>query len=161
MKRIISLVLVLTLGLTAAVANADFIFGEPTNLGQPVNSSYADTLPSISADGLEMYFDSYNRPGGYGGWDTWVTRRKTIDDDWSTPVNLGPPVNSSAWDGAPCISADELEFYFCSQRPGGYGGWDILVTRRATKDDTWGQPTNLGSTVNSSAWDACPSISAD
>ncbi len=66
MKNTISLVLVLALGLTTELANADFTFGEPTNLGPNVNSSAQQFAPSISADGLELYFTS-NRPGVYGG----------------------------------------------------------------------------------------------
>jgi hypothetical protein len=87
-------ILVLALGLAAEVANADFVFGTPTNLGTPVNSSYPDAGPSISADGLELYFMDYivsapPRPGGYGEIDIWVTTRDTIDGEWGTPMNLG------------------------------------------------------------------------
>jgi len=142
------------------IANADFVFGEPTNLGPTVNSSAWDFGTSISPDGLFHYFSSI-RPGGSGGHDIWVTTRATTDDDWSNPVNLGPTVNSSSWDSCPSISADGLELYFESQRPGGSGDDDIWVTTRATTDDDWGIPVNLGPTVNSSAWDSCPDISSD
>ncbi len=154
------LVLVLALGLTAEVTNADFTFGTPTNLGPPVNSSSWDVLPSISADGLALYFTS-DRPGGHGGLDIWVTTRPTKDDPWREPVNLGPPVNSSAGDAKPSISADGLELFFESQRSVGAGGHDLWVTTRATTDDDWGNPVNLGPTVNSSAYDCYPSISSD
>ena len=64
MKRTILLVLVLGLGLAAGVANADFTFGEPTNLGPPVNSQYyREADPSLSTDGVELYFNSL-RGGG-------------------------------------------------------------------------------------------------
>ena len=61
-------ILVLALGLVAQVANADFTFGEPTNLGPTVNTSYGDSASSISADGLSLYFCDvpFNpKPGGY------------------------------------------------------------------------------------------------
>jgi len=76
-------------------AKADFVFGEPVNLGAIVNSSSNDGLPCLSADGLSLFFASL-RSGGLGGWDIWVARRATIDDDWGAPVNLGPNVKSSA-----------------------------------------------------------------
>ena len=44
-----------------------------------------------------------------------------------------------------------LELYFGSRRSGGYGSYDIWVSRIATKDDPWEQATNLGPVVNSSA----------
>jgi Tol biopolymer transport system component len=160
MKKTISLVLVLILGLAAEVVKADFTFGEPTNLGPTVNSSSTDFDSSISPDGLSLYFGS-NRPGGSGRYDLWVTTRATVSDPWEQPVNLGPTVNSSAWDSCPSISADGLSLFFESNRPGGVGDQDIWVTSRPTPDSDWGPPVNLGPTVNSSAWDSCPYISAD
>jgi hypothetical protein len=163
MKMTISLVLVLTLSLTAEVAKADFTFGEPTNLGPLINSSADEAAPSISADGLQLYFIDWEvfRPGGYGLSDIWVTTRETTEDDWGTPVNLGPTVNSSAGEAAMSISADGLSLFLGSTRPGGYGDWDLWVTTRATTEDDWGTPVNLGPTVNSSAHDAMPSLSTD
>jgi hypothetical protein len=142
-------------------ARADFTFGEPVNLGSTVNSSSGDALDYITADGLIMYFDSYNRPGGRGGWDIWVTTRETINDDWGTPVNLGPPVNTGQTDSCAYISANGLELYFSSNRSGGHGGLDIWVTKRSTKDDAWGVAENLGSLINSPALEFSTYISTD
>jgi len=141
-------------------AGADRIFGNPTNLGPLVNSSVEEYDPSISADDLELYFNSY-RPGGLGQADLWVTTRKTKADPWGSPVNLGPTVNSPAGDKAPSISADGLSLYFSSGRSGGCGGQDLWVTTRKTKSAPWGEPVNLGPTVNSAANEHAPSISAD
>ncbi len=107
MKNTILLVLVLALGLASEVANADFTFGTPTNLGPTINTSSGDAVASFSADGLEMYFDS-DRSGGYGGFDIWVARRSTTDDDWGTPENLGSTVNIGQHDAHANISADGL-----------------------------------------------------
>jgi len=145
----------------AYVAKADFIFGTPTNLGPTVNSSVGEGELSISADALSLYFAS-NRPGGVGGNDLWVTIRDTIDDEWDTPMNLGPTVNSSYGDASPHISADGLSLFLYSTRPpGGQRDEDIWVTTRASISEPWGEPVNLGSTVNSSAHDFAPSTSAD
>ncbi|MGB2863031.1 MAG: M56 family metallopeptidase [Sedimentisphaerales bacterium] len=135
-------------------------WGEPVNLGPLVNSSAFDWTPSISADGLALYFNS-DRPGGSGWNDIYVTTRVTKDDPWEEPVNLGPPVNSSANDFFPSISSDSLSLYFGSSRSGGFGMDDIYVSTRATTDDPWGEPMNLGQTVNTSGKDGFPSISAD
>jgi hypothetical protein len=191
-------------------AKADFIFGEPVNLGSTVNTS-SHEAGILSADGLSLYLDT-NRPGGHGWFDIWVTTRpsvsepwgmpvnlgssvntesydgspsitgdglslflsngpqphdisvstrETTEDPWGAPVNLGPPVNSANWEWTNCISADGLELYFGSSRPGGSGNLDICVTTRATISDAWGEPANLGPTVNSSALEMSPIISAD
>ena len=153
-------ILVLTLGLTAEVANADFTFGTPTNLGPTINSASLEETPCISADGLLLYFAS-GRPGGHGGSDLWTSTRLTIEDDWLTPTNLGPVVNSSADDFAPCVSADGLELYFYSKRPSSYGSWDLWVANRQTKEDDWNTPVNVGPVVNGSTGENDPIISAD
>lgn len=161
MKKTIVIVLVLVLVLTMGVAKADFTFGNPINLGSIVNSSSVDWMPSLSADGLTLYFGS-RRGGGFGEEDIYVTTRETTTDPWEEPSNLGPPVNTSNWEQGPSISTDGLTLYFSSyNRPGGSGGDDIYVTTRATTDDHWSTPVNLGSKVNSSAHDWAPSISAD
>jgi hypothetical protein len=133
----------------------------PLNLGSTVNSSSSDGAPSISADGLALYFQS-GRPGGEGGKnDLWVTTRKTKDDPWAEPVNLGPMVNSTANDFRPSISPDGMELYFSSDRPGGFGYGDLYVTRRATTENDWSEPVNLGPIVNSSNTDLNPCISVN
>jgi len=157
--RILAIV-ILALGLAAEVAKSDVTFGNPMNLGPTVNSVDAEYDPSISADELELYFNSY-RPGGLGQADLWVTTRKTKRDPWGMPVNLGPTVNSSAPDNAPCISADGLSLYFASGRSGGYGGRDLWVTMRKSKSDPWNNPTNLGPTVNSQCDEHGPYVSTD
>src|SRR2546427_9379370 len=81
--------------------------------------------------------------------------------DWSAPVNLGPVVNSASNDQHPSISKDGLSLYFVSNRPGGFGGNDIWVTQRATVDDPWGPPHNLGPAINTSSSDFAPDLTID
>jgi hypothetical protein len=80
---------------------------------------------------------------------------------WTTPVNLGPVVNSSADDQAPAISKDGLSLYFASRRGGGFGGNDMWVTRRDSEDSLWGPPMNLGAVVNSASNDGAMTFSRD
>ena len=142
-------------------AKADFTFGEPKKLSPTVNSGGCPKLgPCISADGLELYFAS-NLHGGYGSLDLWVATRETIEHEWGEPNNLGELVNTVEEDDNASLSADGLELYFNSLRPGGMGGGDLWVTRRATKNDPWGLPENLGPPINSKKHESAPSISAD
>jgi hypothetical protein len=161
MKKTITFTLVLASALSVEIANADFTVGTPTNLGPIVNSSSVDWGPSISADGLTLYFSS-RRGGGFGKEDIYVTTRETTSDPWEEPVNLESPVNTLHWEQGPSISADGLTLFFSSAyRPDGSGGDDIYVTTRATTDDPWDTPVNLGPIVNSSSEEWTPSISAD
>lgn len=85
----------------------------------------------------------------------------TGSPEWSTPENLGPVVNSAMRDDNPTLSADQLSLYFASDRPGGVGGIDIWVTRRASRESPWEPPVNVGPPVNTVHHDAAPSLSAD
>jgi len=166
MKKIILIILVLALCVVGKVAKADFIFGTPTSLGETVNSSYNDFNPSISADGLSLYFIS-NRTGGiggtgmYDGCDIWVTTRETTDDPWGIPENLGPTINTPGGEFGVSISSDGLSLYFDMWQPGSSNSEDLYVATRATIDDDWSNPVSLGPMVNSSADDCYVNISAD
>lgn len=96
-----------------------------------LNSAYDDIQPSVSRDGLELFLSS-NRPGSYGVYDIWVSTRASATDPWSTPVNLGPVVNSltPSMQGRPAISFDGTALYFYSSRPDGFGSNDIYVSTR-------------------------------
>jgi len=140
--------------------STDAPWGPRQNLGSVVNSPEEDSAASISADGLVLYFSS-NRADGYGYFDIYMTTRASKNDPWGPPANLGPTVNSSAADNASRISPDGLELYFASWRPGGYGDGDIYVTKRATVNDAWGKPVNLGPAVNSRYGETQVSVSSD
>jgi hypothetical protein len=83
--------------------------------------------------------------------------------EWSTPINLGPAVNSTAMDRAPAISKDGLSLYFASNRLGGQGPGteDIYVSQRETRDGEWGPAINLGPMINTSANEQAPALSRD
>jgi Tol biopolymer transport system component len=132
----------------------------PENLGPIVNSSAFDGGPSISNDGLTLYFAS-ERPGGLGEGDLWVTKRPSISGPFGPPQPLGSTVNSASYDACPGISPDGLSLFFCSRRSGGFGDFDLWVSRRATTADSFGPPQNLGPTVNTAAWEGLPDVSAD
>jgi hypothetical protein len=100
-----------------------------------LNSPFRDTRMAIRSDGLEMIFTS-NRPGGVGparlNLNLWVSTRASTLDRWSTPVNLGRPINfgSGFVDRGPALSFDGKTLVFASNRPGGSGKNDLWVATR-------------------------------
>lgn len=84
--------------------------------------------------------------------------------EWSPAVRVeslpgtDPSFNGPALDGCPFVSRSGKAFYMASTRPGGLGGIDIWVSTRASRDDPWGAPVNVGEPVNSPANDFCPTI---
>jgi Tol biopolymer transport system component len=135
-------------------------FRTPENLGAGVNSLANEFAPSISADGLSVFFDS-DRPGGLGSSDVWEATRAATSESFKKPRNLGAGVNSSDSDGLPNISADGLMLYFCSRRPGGSGDMDLWVASRTMKSKEFAGAENLGPDINSPHYDGEPSVSAD
>ena len=85
-----------------------------------LNSSSLERQPAIRRDGLEILLAS-DRTGSLGGLDLWVATRASTSDPWSTPVNLGPTVNSTQVDARPALSFDGTTLYFQSTRPGAVG----------------------------------------
>jgi outer membrane protein OmpA-like peptidoglycan-associated protein len=79
-------------------------------------------------------------------------------ETWSAPKAL--PFNNGEFDDQhPAISIDGDKLFFSSNRPGGLGGMDIYVSYRV--GDSWSEPVNLGSGVNTTGHDAFPFIHAD
>jgi Tol biopolymer transport system component len=146
----------------SAAAPISTSWSTPVNLGPVVNSPSFDSSPALSADGTSLYFSS-NRPGGAGGFDLWVAHRQTPDGAWEAPVNLGPTLNTPAFEGFPVFSRDGHRMFFTSARPGGFGGapfGDIWTSWRPDVHDDlgWQAPVNLGPTVNTAANEARPSF---
>jgi hypothetical protein len=108
---------------------ADGTFGP----GEPVTelnlAAHDDQMPNVSRDGLEIVFAS-NRPGGAGTFDVYTAHRASTDDPWSTPVNLGPAVNTERPETRPSLSGDGERLHF--GRPDVMGGpSDIWVSTRS------------------------------
>ena len=129
-------------------------WGQPRNMGAPVNSRYWESFPSLSIDGYTLYFAS-NRPGGYGGTDIWCC---TLEEGrWSEPKNLGPAINTKGNETAPYIHFDDKTLYFASDGHTGMGGMDLYCAKRkeckgeqgSTKEcEEWGDVKNLGYPIN-------------
>ena len=143
-------------------------FGNVRNLGLGLNSD--DSQPSVSQNGLALYFSS-NRGDGFGGADLYVATRAAVDEPFGNVSNLGARVNSPGDEWGPSISADELTLFFSDSlsspfRVGGKGRTDIWVTTRAARSEPFGVPVNLnefslGSDINSAGGEGLAGISAD
>jgi Tol biopolymer transport system component len=80
---------------------------------------------------------------------------------WSEPVNLGPPINSSAGDISFRTSPDGRMAAWVSNRPGTYGNDDIWYSYWRSDSGNWSEPVNCGPNVNWGANDEYPSFSPD
>lgn len=117
--------------------------GETWSNAKPLpfnNAAYDVRNPSISKDGKTLYFSS-NMPGGFGGEDLW---KVTVNgEEYGTPVNLGPNVNTEANESFPFITDDNVLF-FSSNGKTGFGGLDVfkIDLNKATEAVNVGEPVN-------------------
>jgi peptidoglycan-associated lipoprotein len=113
----------------------------------------ADSLiaahPSISDDELTLYFVS-DQEGGYGGKDIWKITRQNKSDNWGSPENLGPDINTEEDEVFPFIHPDGT-LYFSSNGHLGMGGLDIF--RAIVLEDNDWKVENLRYPINSFADD--------
>ena len=130
---------------------SDEPFSEARSLDE-VNTEGAETNPWISADGLTLLYSSSQGPGHQGGLflDIYQRQRSDRSSPWGTQTHLGPQVNVSGLDLAPSLSADGLTLMFISDRPGGFGWWDVWRSSRKSMTSPFEKPENLGAGVNSS-----------
>ena len=90
-------------------------YSEPRNLGPNVNTFLGEATPFMAADGVSLYFASQGHPG-YGSTDIFVTKRlDSTWTSWSKPQNMGPGINSTAWDAYYTVPASGQYAYMVSQ----------------------------------------------
>jgi outer membrane protein OmpA-like peptidoglycan-associated protein len=117
----------------------------PVSISKNINSKFNEGTCTISADGRTLIFTSCIGRRGYGNCDLFYSRK--VGDEWSYPVNIGPEINSSAWESQPSLSADGRVLYFISDRSGGIGGRDIYVSRK-TVDGNWSKAEVMPQPIN-------------
>jgi len=104
--------------------------------------------PCASADGRAIIFVS-DLPGGHGGRDLWFSEYNKRDDSWSTPVNLGPEINTPGNEMFPSFSL-EGDLYFSSDGHPGIGGLDLFIAKKIDGEEfKFENPVNLGIPLNS------------
>jgi outer membrane protein OmpA-like peptidoglycan-associated protein len=123
--------------------------------GSVINSTAWDAQPSLSSDGLTLYFAS-TRQGGLGGSDLWVSYGKIDSSDWpvdtlgkplampwwlwqgmeadkllwTSPVPLGPALNTPYDENSPYLHPNGRDLYFASAGREGMGNMDLYRTRK-------------------------------
>ncbi|WP_185968935.1 PD40 domain-containing protein [Carboxylicivirga sp. M1479] len=132
--------------------------------GQYPEKVYYSTSDSINwskSESLAVFFKSLEHESGLSlspdGKSLFIYRNdkegKSIyvsyleNDEWTEPVKLPYPINSAANETHASLSSDRSTLYFTSDREGGYGGIDIYMSKKDARGQ-WGEPRNLGASVN-------------
>ncbi len=130
-------------------------WSRPEPISTNINTSLNEGTCTISADGRQLIFTSCIGRRGYGSCDLFESRK--IGGEWTKPVNLGPEINSAAWESQPSLSADGRMLFFVSDRRGGIGNKDIYMSYKLS-DDRWTKAENLGEKINTPYEEISPFI---
>ncbi|MCA9050672.1 MAG: PD40 domain-containing protein, partial [Planctomycetaceae bacterium] len=135
-------------------------FDAAVNVGPLVNSDSADTGAVLSADGLVLMFASA-REGSFGDEDLWICQRPDLNSPWQPPQNAGSGINTEHRETSPELSADGLQLWFVSDRPGTFGDRDLWIAVRPSADEPFGTPVNAGPGINTDGIEESPTLTAD
>ena len=133
-------------------------------LSNEINSGIWQSDANISSDGNALLFSSiregnydYNiniQPGTYHGDGNYASdiyvSLKNNNDEWATPVNLGPTINTIYCDRSPFLHPDMKTLYFSSSGHGGLGNLDVYKSTRLNDScwTCWSEPINMGKEIN-------------
>ncbi len=136
------------------------------NAGEPMSPPFNTTEDNqggctISIDNKFLYFAMSRFEGGsQPNCDIYVSQND--EDSWSEISKIGANVNHPVyWDSQPTLSADGNTLYFASDRPGGFGGIDIYITKKDAKSGVWSVPQNAGPKINTNGNEKTPFIHSD
>ncbi len=137
----------------------------PINLGQGINSRLDEYWPSISVDNqllvvTRLVPKNPNNPVSRSNGQEDLYISKYNEGIWGKATELGAPLNTFDNEGTQTLSPDgNYMFFTACNRPQGMGGCDIYFSQR--DNDTWSEPFNLGSPVNTKYKETQPSMASD
>jgi hypothetical protein len=127
------------------------VWGEPINLGSPLNTSQDEYHPCVVADG-SVYFENVAGKICYSKYENGNYQPRVLLPSMFNDQSL-------AW-GNPYVAPDESYFIFNSSRPGGFGNTDLYISYKKT-DGTWTNPKNLGNIINTATPECGSEITDD
>lgn len=106
-------------------------WSEPMNLGPKINTPFDEDAPFVAIDNKTLFFAS-NGPKSMGGFDLFIS---ILDEngEWSDPINMGSPINSTGDDAFYTTTADGLTGYITSFRKGGMGHLDLYEVQHVDR----------------------------
>ncbi len=135
------------------------VWSKPVSIGDAINTSYDEGTPAVSSDGNNLFFTRCRvSKRDKLGCEIWVSEKRS--QGWGDPVSI--PLSADSMIVAhPSISQDGLELYFVSDIASGFGGLDIWKVTRTSTSDSWGEPINLGGSINTPGNEMFPFIHPD
>lgn len=112
----------------------------PVNITPELQADGDIFISCLSSDGKVLFLskdDNYNSD---------IYTSSFIGNSWTPIVKLGKNVNTKYWESHGFISEDGNQLIFASDKPGGFGGLDLYISRKINGE--WGPAINLGPEIN-------------
>jgi tetratricopeptide (TPR) repeat protein len=123
----------------------------PVEISDDLNSGEDCSACALNRDGTELFI--YKKDNFDGN----LYSSRYVNNKWTPVTKLNKNINTKFYESHASISYDGRRLYFTSNREGGQGGLDILVSEKEAGGD-WGAAMNLGSTINTPYNEDCPFI---
>ena len=111
---------------------------------------------TASSKGTYVFDENASQGGGNG----ILRYSRLIDGKREDPKPLSKEINTGKWNAHPFIAPDESYILWDGVRDSGYGDADIYISFKQ-HDGSWGAAINLGDKINTSAWEASPTVTPD
>ncbi len=119
-------------------------WGDIMKISKTINSENNEGSISFSTDRKTMIFSFCTSSFKGQSCDLYFSKKN--NGIWVNPKKLNDNINSEYWESHPSLSSDGNYLFFSSNRPGGFGGKDIWMSKK--NGNNWGQAKNLGDSVN-------------
>lgn len=139
----------------------DARFSEGEEMPEPFNLNDNEGGATVTIDNNTLYYTvcKYTKDKTYYNCDIYYS--EYVNGEWTPIKSVSDKINLPfSWESQPSISADGKTLYFISDRPGGYGGYDIYRSIKNDKGE-WGTPINLGPNINTTGNEKSPFIHPD
>jgi outer membrane protein OmpA-like peptidoglycan-associated protein/tetratricopeptide (TPR) repeat protein len=136
-------------------------FTEGSEMPEPFNLNDNEGGATVTIDNNTLYYTvcKYTKDRSYYNCDIFYS--ENVNGEWTPIKSVSDKINLPfSWESQPSISADGKTLFFISDRPGGYGGYDIYRSIKNDKGE-WGTPINMGPNINSTGNEKSPFIHPD
>ncbi len=121
----------------------------------PFSGQYKDLEAMFSTDGLKLYFVS-DRPNEHTtketkNYDIWYLERSSIDSDWSSPINIGSPINTAGDEFYPSVAKNGNLYFTSTTASSTKGKDDIFISK--WENNKYVEPVSLPETINSEGYE--------
>jgi len=131
------------------------LFSPGKRMSYPFNTGKTQGGASLTVDNRVLYITICS----HDNCDIYYSKYE--NQEWQPLIKLPNTVNTEYFDGQPSIDPTGNVLYFSSNRPGGYGGYDIYKIVRQHEDSLWSAPINLGPAINTEFDEKTPFIHCD